>query len=416
VEGLSPCTLVRNEALALRSRLRRIRPFSLAETMVPAAAPSVPAMRAIERHIADSIAGLMPEVDAFLDWIGQCPPAEVVQTRFSLLRLRFNLFLDRFDIFADAITQRSEQPIGVWLAGLDALAEEMLGAGVDRSLRPPLACYLDRGRGAAIRRARTRFSDGELNPLALVRLPRERMIGSGVASSLAHEIGHQAAALLDLLEPVRSALTRARLGPSWVLWASEILADFWAVACLGVSATVGLLAVVTLPTAFVFRLNDDDVHPTPYLRTILSAELGERLFPDPQWQRLKSTWRELYPLESAPPHSVATLRKRESEIGRVADTLAPLRFPSLGASLREHMGASARGPAELRRLFGADLKQASPLAAIATLGQARADGTLPAESEARMLDELLRRWALERSGLTRFTTTSQGENHGQQAV
>jgi hypothetical protein len=384
VDGLSPCLLLRSEAIALR---------------------------AVERHVADSISALLPEVEQFVSWMDHCPQPAVAQERFALIRLRFNLFLDRFDVFADAITQRSEQPIGAWLAGLDAVAEDMLATGVPARMRPPLACYLDRGRGAAIRRVRTRFPDGELNPLALVRLPRERMIGSGVASSLAHEVGHQGVALLGLLEPVRRAFAATPLTAPWALWASEILADFWAIACLGISATVGLLAVVTLPQAFVFRMNDDDVHPSPYLRTLLSAELGARLFPDPQWHTLSATWRSLYPLGRA-GGAEAALRTRAAEIPAIADTLVGLRFAALDASLADHLGASARNPHRLRSLFGSGLDAATPLRAIAALGQARADGAISPEAEARTQDELLSRWALHRSGLTRFIASSQGDHHG----
>src|SRR6187551_856488 len=115
--------------------------------MVPAASFSIEALRAVELHIADSIAILLPEVEKFLVWVKRCPKPDLAQERFALLRLRFNLFLDRFDVYSDAITQRSERPIGVWLSGLDALAEDLLSAGVAASQRPPLACYLDRGRG-----------------------------------------------------------------------------------------------------------------------------------------------------------------------------------------------------------------------------------------------------------------------------
>jgi len=380
--------------------------------MVPAASFSVEAMRAVERHVADSIATLLPEVERFLAWVKQCPEPDLAQERFALLRLRFNLFLDRFDIYSDAITQRSERPVGIWLSGLDALAEDMLATGVARSERPPLACYLDRGRGAAIRRARTRFADGELNPLAMVRLPRERMIGSGVASSLAHEVGHQGVALLKLHEPARRVLAAQPGSAPWALWSSEILADFWAIACLGISATVGLLAVVTLPQAFVFRLNDNDVHPSPYIRTLLSAALGERVFPDPQWQKLAETWRRLYPLAHAPLRKRAVLRAREAEISRVADTLVKLEFTSLGASLPRHLKASSRSPERLRTSRLLELRAVSPLFAIAALGQGRADGVIEPEAEARTLNDLLRRWALQRSGLTRFPAPfTEGEKH-----
>ncbi len=58
----------------------------------------------------------------------------------------------------------------------------------------------------AIRRARTRLPGGGDNPVAIIRLPRERMVGSGIASSLIHEVGHQGAALLDLVNSLRPLL------------------------------------------------------------------------------------------------------------------------------------------------------------------------------------------------------------------
>ncbi len=192
-----------------------------------------------------------------------------------------------------------------------------------------------------------------------------------------------------MLEPAQRAISLASPASPWAHWVSEILADFWAVACLGVSATVGLLAVVTLPRAFVFRSSESDVHPTPYVRTLLSAELGARLFPDPQWERLADTWRQLYPLDAAAPDVRAQFAAREAELPVIADALAGLRFPSLGRTLAEHLRSSARSPSRLRALF-ASRAPASPLSALAALGQARADGTLAPEAEALRLDELLR--------------------------
>ncbi len=68
-------------------------------------------------------------------------------------------------------------------------------AGAARLLRIPAVGLLSGPRaGAAIRRARTRLPGGGDNPVAIIRVPRERMVGSGIASSLVHEVGHQAAA------------------------------------------------------------------------------------------------------------------------------------------------------------------------------------------------------------------------------
>ncbi len=63
---------------------------------------------------------------------------------------------------------------------------------------------------AAIRRARTRLPGGGKNPVAIIRIPRERMVSSGIASSLVHEVGHQGAALLGLFDSVRAALLEER--------------------------------------------------------------------------------------------------------------------------------------------------------------------------------------------------------------
>src|SRR5262249_42297591 len=134
-------------------------------------------------------------------------PAEA-QRRFTMLRLRFNTSLAQFDIFADALTQRSESQTGVWLAGLDTIAADALSLSGGYYNPPSVICYLDRGHGAAIRRARTRLPGGGENPVAIIRIPRERMVGSGIGSSLVHEVGHQAAALLDLVESIRPILRR----------------------------------------------------------------------------------------------------------------------------------------------------------------------------------------------------------------
>src|SRR4029453_11110849 len=81
----------------------------------------------------------------------------------------------------------------------------------------------------------------------------------------------------------------------WERWISEIVADYWAVARVGVTSTTGLIAVVSLPRAFVFRVNVDDPHPFPWARVKLSCALGRALFPDAQWERLSRLWDSFFP-------------------------------------------------------------------------------------------------------------------------
>jgi hypothetical protein len=198
---ISPASwFIEQEARALLTRLDRVKPFSLQMTSVLAAAVSPGAQTAIETYLGRGRRALRELVTRFICWLrtadAQAAGPAAAQGRFTILRLRFNSVLTQFDIFADALVQRSEHEHGIWIGGLDAVAADALElTGYYET--PPVICYLDRGHGAAIRRARTRLPGGGENPVAIIRVPRERMVGSGIASSLVHEVGHQAAALLD---------------------------------------------------------------------------------------------------------------------------------------------------------------------------------------------------------------------------
>ena len=317
--------------------------------------------------------------------------------------------LSQFDIFADALVQRTEHDNGVRLAGLDVVAADALRVPGAPFEPPPVICYLDRGHGAAIRRARTRLPGGGENPVAIIRVPRERMIGSGIASSLVHEVGHQAAALLDLVESVRPLLQALQRqgGADQIAWTiyerciSEIVADFWAMAKVGVAATTGLIGVVSLPRAFVFRINMDDPHPFPWIRVRLSTAMGRALYPHPQWARLEQMWDSFYPVAGldAPRRRIVDLLLKT--IPAFVALLANHRPRSLrGRSLAEALETAERQPSRLQHLFQAwggspaAMRDAAPSLVFAVIGQARVDGKISPEQESRLLTSLLTYWAL----------------------
>jgi hypothetical protein len=327
--------------------------------------------------------------------------------------------LTQLDIFSEAMTQRSEADTGVWLSGLDEVARDALRLpGFFEP--PPVLCYLARGPGAAIRRARTRLPGGGENPVAIIRLPRERMIGSGIASSLVHEVGHQGAALLDLVTSLRSEILKrsetggagaptAAVWTRWSRWISEIVADFWAIARVGVTSTTGLIAVISLPRAFVIRENVEDPHPTPWIRMKLSCAIGHALYPHPQWQRLATHWEQIYPLSDLPEQRRAELGEIEAGIPALVSLLTEHRPASLrGRSLAEVLASPDRTPAKLTALWSTwrrepkRMRAAPPSLAFAVIGQARTDGTLSPEDEGRLLAALLKHHAMS-STLDRTT-------------
>jgi hypothetical protein len=409
-----PRWMIEQEALALRARLDGVRPFALLETMVPAAALSPVAQAAIDRFLLEERGALRRDIGVFLAWLrgpGRAATAAEQQRRFVQIRLRFNSTLSLFDMFSDAITQRSESDTGVLLSGLEVAAAEVLSLPGGFYDDPPMICYLDRGPGAAIRRARTRLPGGRSNPVAMIRVPRERMVGNGIASSLFHEVGHQGAALLGLVDSVRDAIndrilraTSARERLAWTMWGrwiSEIVADFWAIGRVGITSTLGLLGVVSLPAYFVFRINVDDPHPAPWVRVMLSCAIGSELFPHPQWGRLARTWNDFYPLASADPQVRTSIGALLRTTPNLVALLCEHRPASLrGQSLREVLRSPGAEPRRLLALLDAwrrdpGLMLDAPASTVfAVCGQARAAGRLDAHVETRLLTRLITRWAL----------------------
>jgi hypothetical protein len=381
--------------------------------MLPAAAITPAALVGIERVLVGGRARLRDRVRGYIRWLdgaGRAAPPGEMQRRFVLLRLGFNDVLSQFDLFSDAITQRSERDTGIWLSGLDVFCADALSLPGGYYTAPQVITYLDRGPGAAIRRARTRLPGGIENPVAIIRVPRERMVGHGIASSVVHEVGHQAAALLELVPSLRRAIQeharRSAAGgkEAWALWdrwASEIAADFWSIAKLGIGSTLGLVGVVSLPAYFVFALQPQDPHPMPYVRVLLSCAIGGALYPHQQWGELARVWDALYPLPAADTERARVIASLRETMPAFVGLLVEHRPPSLrGRSLREAVALPERRPDRLLALDRtwsqsfARMRDEPPTLVFAVLGQARARGALSVERESELIGRLLEHWAL----------------------
>jgi hypothetical protein len=404
--------MLEQEARALLTRLARVKPFAMQETMLPAAGLLPASQVAIELYLMRGRRHLRRLVQGFLRWLRSASTwadAPEAQRRFSILRLRFIAVLTQFDLFNDVITQRSESEIGIWLSGLDVVSADALRLRHPVFEVPPVICYLDRGVGAAIRRARTRLPGGGDSPAAIVKVPRERMVGSGIASSLIHEVGHQAAALLGLVESLRPVLRRkgheatqdAEAWRYWERWISEIVADFWSVARVGVASTMGLIGVVSLPRAFVFRITLNDPHPSPWIRVKLSTAIGQALFPQDAWGVLSRLWESYYPRGGLGDDQERVFDMLERTMPELVQALIEHRPAALGGrSLVEALDIDEVRPDRLTALLKRwrtapwEMYRARPIVVFAAIGQARIEGAITPEEESAVLGKTLAHWAL----------------------
>ena len=404
-----------NEAISLLTRLEMVKPFALNTPMVRAAAISAEAQNAISELLNKVSLEVKQKVNDYISWLwdasSQHATAAEAQSKFTILKLRFNNLLDQMDIFADVLSQRGEHSTGVWLAGLDVLAMDALALPGNFYHPPPLACYLERGHGAAIRRARTRLPGGDANPVGVIQVPRERLVGSGIASSLIHEVGHQGSELLSLTDSVKGAINqKIKQGPevlAWQLlsrWLSEIISDFWAMAHLGISATMGLIGVVSLPSYFVFRIGTDAPHPFPWIRVKISIAFGKALYPHPQWSTLEKQWESFYPTKELEAGKLQIINSLERILPDFAGLLLNHRPKSLkGKLLKDIFPYRERQPAQLQVLYKRWrtsvklMEAAAPTLVFAVLGQAKSDRSLSAARESRLLQHMLTRWALLRA-------------------
>jgi hypothetical protein len=217
--------------------------------------------------------------------------------------------------------------------------------------------------------------------------------------------------LLGLVESLRPEIQRAWRDitgaerVAWRLyerWVSEVVADLYSIARVGVSSTMGLIGLVSLPSAFVFRMAPDDPHPFAWIRVHLSCAFGDALYPDPQWRQLAHVWSSFYPIRRLPLDRVRVIQALLTTMPAFVRLVLGHRPAALrGRALGEVLHGSDRSPDRLVRLFHewmADrsaIPRTRPALAFAVIGQARARGLLTPEAEDRMLGRLISYWALQ---------------------
>jgi len=149
------------------------------------------------------------------------------------------------------------------------------------------------------------------------------------------------------------------------------------------------------------RINLDDPHPAPWIRVKLSVAMGRALYPHPQWSALEAVWERLYPRMQMSATQRSSFDALSRAIPRFVAVLLSLRPHALrGRTIGAALSLPDRHPEALLALWQRvkarpqQLLADTPALSFAVLGQARYSGLLPAQTELKVIAELLQRWAL----------------------
>ena len=170
-------------------------------------------------------------------------------------------------------------------------------------------------RGVPLRRLRH-----NPNLFPLIMLPQHRLDNVWALSSVLHEVSHNLQADLGLWDVMPVQIYRrlsgeGRLPPDlariWAQWHKEMMADMFALVLGGPAAVESLMDVVGRAPAATLRFSPQSVHPTPYLRVLLSLVLLKRIGFERMAADLTRVWQRLYPRvtpDDIPPRMLKTFQ------------------------------------------------------------------------------------------------------------
>jgi hypothetical protein len=344
-------TWLRAQAVNVLRHSQALRPFRRQEFGTGAAIPSEAHLQAANNLIRSLRIGLVRQTRAVIR------SASAASREPSPARLEETLVLkDRahrhvqavervWDFYFELFGQRQGQ-YAVWLLACDRIALDCyryayLGLGEAKSIpAPPPFTYMRTGFSPATFRRGVKLTrlGKQLNPFPLIQLPYHRLVNPWTLGALCHEVSHNFQNEMGLDQAVPRAIALRLLNAgcprpvalTWTRWNRELFADLSGL-LLGGPATIGsLMDVIGRSPAAVLAFNPEGVHPTPYLRALLSIELLRRMgFPD-HAKQYQAAWLRLYPNPRRGTFPPAMLKDAQGIFGLVVDTVCYRTFKELG--------------------------------------------------------------------------------------
>ncbi len=311
---------VRSQIVNAKRHAEAVRSFDQAEFGDGPTAPRLPNVQAVNALLGE-VSKLQTTALGRLERAGRAVAArpsraslstfarlkDVAQTRTQLTE---KIWLFYHNLFEQRTGPFAEQLLAIDRIALDCYQACFMGLGAARSIpTPPPMAYVESGRGPATYRRGVKLTrlGKQPNPFPLVKLPNHRLINPWSLGAVPHEIGHNLQNDLNLWG-VAPKLIRARLSAAsvpvpairvWMRWHKEIYADLIGVLLIGPSFVSSLLDVVGKSPERIALFSPSAVHPTSWLRPLISTELLRRIGFPRQAHEFERAWLALYPAEVA---------------------------------------------------------------------------------------------------------------------
>ena len=352
---------LRAQSVNAARHVSALRPFTRAEfgtTTGLAAAPSeghIQAANQLIQHLHGNLTKLTARVErATIEAARQPLPAHLQALMQHKARAQGWVQATEkiWDFYFELFGQR-QSPFGNWLLSCDRIALDCYqvaytNVGEAKSIpAPPPFCYMRTGFSPATYRRGIPLSKlgRQLNPFPLVQLPYHRLVNPWTLGAVLHEVSHNLQNDLGLARVIPLGIARRLLrdgfdrsaAAMWTRWNRELFADLCGVLLGGPSVVASLMDVVGRAPDSVLNFDPRGVHPTPFLRTLLSIELAKRMGFTAEAAAYRKAWLRIYPNPRLGNLPGPMLKQADAMLAAVVDQVCYQPYPALGNKSLAHV-------------------------------------------------------------------------------
>jgi hypothetical protein len=281
---------------------------------------------------------------------------KIIKQRLTGLREEYLRAEQTIHFYTIALNSRTTSNVSALLRACDILCiksmEELL---IPLNKKAPFVLtYIDKGIGASILKAGLRLWDGNISPVAAIKVTQHNLFRP---TAIIHETGHQVAHILNWNDEL-SNVFRLQLNnhpkvvsAAFANWASEIAADAFAFVHTGFGSIAALHDVVSGFPQSVFAFHANDPHPISYVRVLMGLEMCRQFYGPGPWDDLEMAFKEDYNINSVNYPSVGLIKMCIAALPETVEILLKSPYRAFnGQSLSQIIPPERVGPKALEKL------------------------------------------------------------------